>query len=181
MSLSHAKGNSSSLVCKMGMEDIKHCWWKKRQQWQPWHPSNQARKALWQAHSVHDLPCTEQAIKWMHAVGGYPIESTWLKAIKAGNILDCQCWMSTMSRDTTLKQLKLPRGIWIKHKRMYDLPSPRLRHWKQRCLPTPQKESERRIHPNEQNMQYHVLWSDRAMPNMIATRQQVHHGNSTNW
>jgi len=28
---------------------------------------------------------TEQAIKWMHAVCGYPVKSTWLKAIKAGN------------------------------------------------------------------------------------------------
>jgi hypothetical protein len=28
---------------------------------------------------------TKQAIKWMHAICGYPIKSTWLKAIKAGN------------------------------------------------------------------------------------------------
>jgi hypothetical protein len=28
---------------------------------------------------------TKQAIKWMHAVCGYPVKSTWLKAIKAGN------------------------------------------------------------------------------------------------
>jgi hypothetical protein len=27
----------------------------------------------------------EQAIKWMHAICGYPVKSTWLKAIKAGN------------------------------------------------------------------------------------------------
>jgi hypothetical protein len=48
-------------------------------------PSKQARKALRQANSVYDLPLTEQAIKWMHAVCGYPVKSTWLKAIKAGN------------------------------------------------------------------------------------------------
>jgi len=34
---------------------------------------------------VYDLPSTEQAIKWMHAVCGYPVKSTWLKAVKAGN------------------------------------------------------------------------------------------------
>jgi hypothetical protein len=28
---------------------------------------------------------TEQAIKWMHAICGYPVKLTWLKAIKAGN------------------------------------------------------------------------------------------------
>jgi hypothetical protein len=37
------------------------------------------------ANSVYDLPFTEQAIKWMHAVCGYPVKLTWLKAIKAGN------------------------------------------------------------------------------------------------
>jgi hypothetical protein len=34
-----------------------------------------------------DLPSMEQAIKWMHAVCGYPVKSTWLKAIKAGNYI----------------------------------------------------------------------------------------------
>ena len=38
-----------------------------------------------QANSVYDLPSTEQAIKWMHAVCGYPVKSTWLKAVEAGN------------------------------------------------------------------------------------------------
>ena len=37
------------------------------------------------AHSVYDLPSKEEAIKWMHAVYGYPVNSTWIKAIKAGN------------------------------------------------------------------------------------------------
>ena len=35
-------------------------------------------------NSMYDLPSTEQAIKLMHAVCGYPVKSTWLKAIKAG-------------------------------------------------------------------------------------------------
>ena len=33
------------------------------------------------------LPSIEQAIKWMHAVCGYPVKSTWLKAVKAGNFV----------------------------------------------------------------------------------------------
>ncbi len=53
--------------------------------WQPRRPSKQARKALRQANNVYDLPSNEQASKWMHAVCGYPVKSTWLKAIKAGN------------------------------------------------------------------------------------------------
>ena len=49
--------------------------------------SKKARQTLWQANSVYDLPSTEQAIKWMHANCGYPVKSTWLKAVKAGNFI----------------------------------------------------------------------------------------------
>eukprot|EP00956_Cyclotella_meneghiniana_P040900 scaffold208759_cov72-Cyclotella_meneghiniana.AAC.1 len=54
-------------------------------QWQPRPPKKRINAALQQANSVYDLPSTEQAIKWMHAVCGYPVKSTWMKAIKAGN------------------------------------------------------------------------------------------------
>jgi hypothetical protein len=43
--------------------------------WQPRCPSKQAQKALQQANSAYNLPSTEQAIKWMHAVCGYPVKS----------------------------------------------------------------------------------------------------------
>eukprot|EP00804_Cyclotella_cryptica_P013348 CCRYP_005123-RA/>CCRYP_005123-RA protein AED:0.24 eAED:0.24 QI:0/0/0/1/1/1/2/0/905 len=56
-------------------------------QWQPRTPSKKARQTLRRANSVYDLPSTEQAIKWMHAVCGYPVKSTWLKAVKAGNFI----------------------------------------------------------------------------------------------
>ena len=56
-----------------------------RGQWQPRQPTKKARKHLQQANSVYDLPSTEEAIKWMHAVCGYPVKSTWIKAVKAGN------------------------------------------------------------------------------------------------
>jgi hypothetical protein len=53
--------------------------------WQPHCPSKQPQKTLQQANSVYNLPLTKQAIKWMHTICGYPVKSTWLKAIKAGN------------------------------------------------------------------------------------------------
>jgi hypothetical protein len=56
-----------------------------RGQWQPRRPTKRAKQFLQQANSVYDLPSTEEAIKWMHAVCGYPVKSTWLKAVKAGN------------------------------------------------------------------------------------------------
>jgi hypothetical protein len=58
---------------------------QQRGSWQPRRPSKKAKSALRQANSVYDLPSTEQAIKWMHVVCGYPVKSTWLKAVKAGN------------------------------------------------------------------------------------------------
>jgi hypothetical protein len=58
---------------------------QQRGQWQPRRPTKRQRKFLRQANRVYDLPSTEQAIKWMHAVCGYPVKSTWLKAVKAGN------------------------------------------------------------------------------------------------
>jgi hypothetical protein len=58
-----------------------------RGQWQPRIPSKKARTVLNQAHSVYDLPSTEPGIKWMHAVCRYPVKSTWLKAVQAGNFI----------------------------------------------------------------------------------------------
>ncbi|KAL7534171.1 hypothetical protein ACHAWF_006436, partial [Thalassiosira exigua] len=60
---------------------------QQRGQWQPRKPSKKAKSILRQANSVYDLPSTEQAIKWMHAVCGYPVKSTWLAAIEAGNFV----------------------------------------------------------------------------------------------
>jgi hypothetical protein len=60
---------------------------QQRGQWQPRRPSKQAQKCLRQANSVYDLPSTEQTIKWMHAVCGYPVKLTWLKAIEAHNYI----------------------------------------------------------------------------------------------
>ena len=60
---------------------------QRRGQWRPRKPSNAAREKLSQANSVYDLPLTKQAIKWMHAVCGYPVKSTWIKAVKGGNFM----------------------------------------------------------------------------------------------
>jgi hypothetical protein len=55
--------------------------------WQPRPPKKRVTKKLQEANSMYDLHSTEQAIKWMHAVCGYPVKSTWLKAVKAGNFV----------------------------------------------------------------------------------------------
>jgi len=43
--------------------------------WQPRTPSSKACHALCQANSVYNLPTTKQAINWMYAICGYPVES----------------------------------------------------------------------------------------------------------
>ena len=60
---------------------------QQRGQWQPQRPSKKAQQALHKANSAYNLPSTEQAIKWMHAVCGYLVKSTWMKAISAGNYI----------------------------------------------------------------------------------------------
>ena len=54
-------------------------------QWQPHIPTKAVRRQLQLVHSVYNLPPKEEAIKWMHAVCGYSVNSMWIKAIKAGN------------------------------------------------------------------------------------------------
>ena len=58
---------------------------QQRGQWKPKRPTKASKKYLQQANNVHDLPSTEEAMKWIHATCGYPVKLTWIKAIKAGN------------------------------------------------------------------------------------------------
>ena len=88
-----------------------------RGQWQPRKPSKKARRALERANSVYDLPSIEQAIKWMHAVCGYPVKSTWLKAIKATpqreerqQVLSRYRRNSERSHDTNKKECAINKG-----------------------------------------------------------------------
>ena len=51
--------------------------------------SNKEEKNYYQqSRSVYNLLSTEEAITWIHAVCGYPVKSTWIKAFKAGNFLE---------------------------------------------------------------------------------------------
>ena len=38
-----------------------------------------------EANNVYDLPSVEALVRYMHAAAGFPVRSTWLKAIKNGN------------------------------------------------------------------------------------------------
>ena len=44
-----------------------------------------ANSTTLEAYSAYDLPSIEALIRYFHAVAGYPVRSTWLKGISAGN------------------------------------------------------------------------------------------------
>eukprot|EP00804_Cyclotella_cryptica_P010972 CCRYP_016689-RA/>CCRYP_016689-RA protein AED:0.31 eAED:0.36 QI:0/0/0/1/1/1/5/0/1039 len=98
-----------------------------RGQWQPRIPSKKARAVLNQAHSVYDLPSTEQAIKWMHAVCGYPVKSTWLKAIQAGNFVGWPLLTVKNVHKYYPDSAEMPRDTSTRHARTSALPSPNRR------------------------------------------------------
>ena len=37
------------------------------------------------SNNAYNLPSTKQSIRYLHAAAGFPVESEWIKAIKAGN------------------------------------------------------------------------------------------------
>ncbi len=100
---------------------------QQRGHWQPRRPSKQAQKALRQVNSIYNIPYTEQAIKWMHAICGYPVKSTWLKAIKVGNYIG---WPMLTERNvqkyypkttkTAKGHLNQTRKCWVRYTHCSD-------------------------------------------------------------
>ena len=46
---------------------------------------NDAKQAIFVAYSAYDLPIVAALIRYFHAAAGYPVRSTWLKSMGAGN------------------------------------------------------------------------------------------------
>ena len=46
---------------------------------------NTAHRTTLEAYSAYDLPSVEALIRYFHAAAGYPVRSTWLTSISAGN------------------------------------------------------------------------------------------------
>ena len=49
------------------------------------HMPHDANRTTLKAYSAYDLPIVEALIRYFHAAAGYPVRSTWLKAIGVGN------------------------------------------------------------------------------------------------
>jgi hypothetical protein len=66
---------------------------QQRGRWAPRQLRKRVTKKLQQANSVYDLPSVKQAIKWMHAVCGYPVKSTWIKGSQSRQF----CWLAIIN------------------------------------------------------------------------------------
>ena len=47
--------------------------------------SRTANRTTLETYSAYDLHSVEALVRYFHAAAGYPVRSTWLKAISAGN------------------------------------------------------------------------------------------------
>eukprot|EP00804_Cyclotella_cryptica_P024857 CCRYP_020547-RA/>CCRYP_020547-RA protein AED:0.45 eAED:0.45 QI:0/0/0/1/0/0/3/0/290 len=122
--------------------------------WQPRIPSKKARTVLSQAHSIYNLPSTEQAIKWMHAVCGYPVKSTWLKAAQA----------ERTSRNITQTLQRHPRNTSTRPTRTSALPNTR-HHPLRKCTPINSEGAKSRcLHQDLPSLWHHLHRPDSAIP-----------------
>ena len=46
---------------------------------------NTAQRTTLEVYSAYELPSIEALIRYFHAVAGYPVRSTWLTSVRAGN------------------------------------------------------------------------------------------------
>ncbi len=145
---------------------------QQRGHWQPQHPSKLAQKALRQANSIFNLPSTKQAIKWMHAVCGYSVKSTWLKAIKVGNYVGWPMLTECNVQTYYLETIKTAKGHLNQTRK-------NVRSTKAKAAPLETcntshfhgKKSVRGVHPNVHGMQNHVLQPNRPVPHPILLKQ----------
>jgi len=52
-----------------------------------WTVSTNEEEGKEEANNAYNLPSTKQSIQYLHAAAGFPMESKWIKAIKAGNYI----------------------------------------------------------------------------------------------
>ena len=57
-----------------------------------------AQETSLSAYSAYDLPSVQALVRYLHAAAGFPVKSTWIKAIKAGNFYT---WPGLMCANAT--------------------------------------------------------------------------------
>ena len=62
-----------------------------------------------EAYSAYDIPSVEALIRYFHAAAGYPVHSTWLTSISAGNY---SSWTGLTLTNTTKYFLQPQPLLW---------------------------------------------------------------------
>jgi hypothetical protein len=73
-----------------------------------------------EVQNAYSLPSMPQSIRYLHAAAGFPVEATWIKAIKAANFITWPGLTNTTVKkpfpesDKTVKghMKKQRRGVW---------------------------------------------------------------------
>ena len=153
-------------------------------QWRPRVPTKTESLHLAQANSVYNLPSIEQAIKWMHAVCGYPVKSTWVKAIQAGNFVRWPLLTAKNVRKYYPETTETPKGHMAQTRK--NVRSTKLEESDTTTLVMIKEQDVYiKIYDIEEFKsskappgapKYDLLRSDRTVPQEIAPPQQIHHG-----
>ena len=158
-------------------------------QWQPRHPSKKSINALQQSNNVYNIPSTDQAIKLMHVVSCYPVNTTWLKAVKVGNYTGCTLLTIRYVQKYYLETTETPKGhmnqtrknVWsTKTKKMWinSLAFHRTRRVQQHFFL--RQEGAQCLHKGVWCARHALFQSNWAIYNTIQRSQQVCHGQGVN-
>lgn len=95
---------------------------------QPCKPSNKARHALQQVHSMCDLPSRELSIQLMHTICGYQVKSSWLNSVKDENFFGWTIIMVTNINKYYPETDKTLKGHLNQTQKFFDPQRPWLLH-----------------------------------------------------
>ena len=181
MCWSHAKTPPSSLENTMSKDAIAIYWSNNEDNGNRANQPKKSKKYLREANSVYNLTSTEQAIKWMHAVCGYPVKSTWLKAIKAGNFVSLPLPNKWNVMKYYPETTEPPKGHESNKEEREVHRAKTNWTWSLWYHNLTRQENAWRVHQGLWCLKRQLFQSDRAVPKTIPTRQHVHHGDGRDW
>ena len=120
------------------------------------------------------LPLTEQAIKWMHSVCGYPVKSTWLKAIQAGNYIGWPLLTAQKVKKYYPETIETPKGHMNQTRK--DVRSAKPKPLENCDTSTLHGKKVRDIYNKVYDVRNTIFQTKQAIPKALPMRQQVYHG-----
>ena len=130
----------------------------------------------WMANNVYELPTIAQGVRWMHAVRGYPVKSTWIKAIRADNFLGWPLLsVENVNKQTSI--IRKPQSVAPEYT-LHQAKASSTPH--SGCVSSKREARTRCVFQNIRSKREDVLRSNRPLPPPLPTRIQIHHGHGGN-